>query len=701
MAITKSVSRTDTSISVTLSGYSNIPAGSVFTWTLRNGNGYGVSFEKVFTVASDKKDYTLIATGLDPGQEYLSYIELDVSTTSAHYRYPSSGEYGRSDGFYTSGVDPFDVSGITASANAYGTTISASVSGIPKSSKYREFGLFLTKSSGGVPVEYDRKSLSSQYLSSVYLTASGLEEQTEYDVAMNMSFYVANYSASMQTEVVGTIRKVKTGYNTGCGVSVSSLTEKGCTITTWASASTTYPRTIKLYGKEGVNGTREHLQDFYVTSNADYTYSLNTLKPGTYYIFEIEVYVGAEYVSSDSAECTTPAPSGTLVASDATEYSAKLTLSGLATGISYRREVEWYYKASTDSNYTKFPTVSNVIASATSASVTIDLLASNTAYSFKAVILGDGVALGNKTTTISTKETVANISVGATESASVKIIVGGLVNVAYKRTFEWLYKKQDEVDYIKFDETEMSPSDAVTEMTKTFKPLTPATYYNFKVYIKKDGIAMKELLITARTALDNSLVPNTEIEKVEQSIGDKTVKVYWDAPSHELGTYYKIQYSTDDENYVDVGTVMTEPPGAGYTSVELPELNVEYYIRVMSYFELDGEVASKTSEPLSVYMFSAITWDTPKIKGQPFDVTASEWNKVINVVKERLEREDVIVDEYVLDLAVTGKDITAAQFNQILIAVNIFNPHNIELVSDGDAITADLLNLLISKVNLE
>ncbi len=701
MAISKTVSRTDTSITVTLSGYSNIPAGSVFTWTLKNSNGWGVAFAKEFTVASACTSKEMTVTGLDPGQTYLSHIELDVANSTNHYRYPSSGEYGLSDGFYTSGTDPFDASGISVSvASAYGTGMSLSVTNIPQSNKYREIVLNVSPSSGGAPVEHDRRVVSSSWTSSTSLSARGLDEMTDYDLMVGMYFTPSNYPY-MEGVVVANLNNVNSGFSYGCEVSVESITEKGCTIKTWASASTTYPRTIRLYGKEGVNGAREHLNDFYVTSWEDCYYPLNNLKPNTYYIFEIDVYMQGSLMTSDSVDCTTLAPSGTLTASDATEYSAKLTLSGLATGISYKREIEWYYKASSDSEYTKYPTTSPVVASASSASMVIDALASSTSYSFKAVIIGDGVVLGNKTTTFTTKETVANISVGTTTSASVKVIVDGLANVAYKRKFEWLYKRHDEVDFIKFDETELVPSDSANEMTKVFKPLTPATYYDFRVHIKKDNLVMKILNITSRTALDNSLVPDTEIEKIEQTIGEKTVKVYWDAPAHEPGTYYKVQYSSDDENYIDIGGVMTAPPSSGYTSITLPELNTDYYIQIMSYFELDGEVASKTSDAMSVFMFAVITWDFPKVKDQSCFITADEWNKVVNVVKERLEHEDVMMEEYSFDLAVAGKNVTAAQFNQLLDAIDVFNPHSIEKVLVGDAITADLLNELISKVNLE
>jgi hypothetical protein len=707
MAVNKTITHTDTSITITLYGFSNVAAGSKFYYYLSDTHGGSESYSMPVTKAGTSFTYTM--SGLDPGENYYLSVEL-VTAAGKEYSYPSSGSYDYTDEVFTTGTSPRDMSGVYSNFNESGTGIQMSLSSLPKYGHDRYLTMWVYKN--GTLLDYeDATILSSRTYAYPYIY--GLEEQTSYEVEALLFFYP--WGQETEETIAHWERQAKkTTYAEGGELSVSNVTENGCMLAVEdVPGNYKYPRTLQWYGRQGTSGAWELLTTTTATSSARQTHSINTLLPKTYYEFKVEVYVGSTHIETIASvysngqsmpiSCTTAEAAGTLSSSDITEYSAKLTLSGLKTGVSYVRKIKWYYKAASDSGYTQFTNTSTVSQSSNSTAVVLDCLASDTAYSFKAEICDNsGKVLGTKTTTGTTLPTAAEISIGDTTSASVKVVVSGLANVAYARSFEWWYKRQSEPDYQMFDKTELSPSDTSGETTKTFKPLTPNTYYDFKVTILKDTTPMKLLTISGRTALDNSLVPDTEIIDVVQEIGSTKVKVYWDAPNHVTGAYYKVQYSTDDENYIDASTVFTQPPADGsYTEITLPELDKDYYIQIMSYFQVEDEIASKFTTPsFEVYTFSVLEWQTEIVSGKKFNIPADEWNKIIRVVRERLEKEDVVVDEIIMDPAVKGKPFTAKQFNQVLYAVNIFNPHDIEDVSPGDAITAELLNKLLTKINL-
>ena len=693
MAVSKSITRTDTSITITLSGFTKVSAGSSFYYSIWNDHDAFVFEED--TVPYDCTSWSHTFYGLDPGENYCMNVEL-VTSSGSSFNYPSSGYYDYSDGVYTTGTSPWDVSGVTPYVFEYGESASVYLSGLSKVGVTRY--LWVRSTDGTVDETFTISANSSTKSFSI----SGLEEKTDYTFQIYLFFYP--WGQETDENIAYWSETFNSGYATGGSLSVSGVSEKGCTLSvSGIPATTKYPRTLQWYGKEGSNGQWELLTTTTATNSGTQTHSRNDLLPLTYYEFKVSVYVGGEHVDDLTAKCTTESASGNLAAGDVTEYSAKLTLSRLATGVSFVRRIKWYYKAASDGEYTKFETVSTVAQSASSASIVLDTLASDTAYSFKAEICdSNDRVLGTKQCTATTLPTVAEISAGNITSASIKVAVSGLTNVAYSRTFEWWYKRQGEADYQLFDKTELLASDNSTEVTKVFKPLAPSTYYDLKVHILKDKATMRILTVSARTALDNSLVPDAEIHMVEQHIGETKVKVFWDAPNHENGAYYKVQYSTDNENYIDATATLTQPPVDGsYTEITLPELDTDYYIQIMSYFQVEEEIASKFSDSFGVYTFSILKWDTEKVTGQPFRVTSDEWNKLIRVVKERLEMEDVIVSEIPLDAAVKGKDFTAEHFNQMVRAVNIFNPHEIMEVEEGQAITDDLLNQLLAEINLE
>ena len=625
-------------------------------------------------------------TGLEPGTSY------DVR---ARYINQSTSEgYNRT--VTTTGTSYNEMTGEASIYYTGGTSLGIRLSGVNTNAGYARTVNIYYKPAGGSYVLSKTETISgSSSSSNFYYSIYGLNEKTSYTVKIEVLNPYGNTLKSWELPA-------QTGFDTSGTLSVSDVTEKSCTLTVSNIAySTQYPRTLQWYGREGVGGSWELLTTTIAGGGESYTYTINSLIPKTYYDFKVEVFAGGENLNTLEASCTTDAASGTFTVSDATEYSAKALLSGLATGVSYVRVIKWFYKASTDSDYTEYTKQTRLLQDASSAVMVIDALASSTAYSIKAEVYNTSdKLLGSWTGTISTTDTAATIEVGTKTSASIRITIKDLEPAAYTRTFEWYYKRQTDAEYTLFDATDKLETDPDDSVSKVYKPLAAKTYYDFKVLIKKGDTVMKQLTVSDRTLINNDIVPDAEIERIEASVGSKTVNVFWDAPEHESGFLYKLQYSeSEDGTYTDLTEALDAPPEI-CTEVTLPALDKRYYIRVHSYYTVDGEVASKFSDPASVYLYSAFDWETAKVQGQAFKVTASEWNTLIKTVKTRLANDEKNLDDYPMDLAVKARGVSAAQFNQVADAIDAFNDTGLADQAYGNAISAEKLNVLKTKVNL-
>lgn len=684
MAVQKLIETTTSSVKITLYGFSEKDyARSIDFYWSEDGSDWNVYVSG--SIDEGETECYAIKYSLDPGTTY--YFKAVMTGNVESFTY----------GPYTVKTDGTSYNEMTGNCSIYGGGDSATISltGVNTQAGYnRTVNLYYKKSSDAAYVLSDSKTISgSSYQSSFYYGIYGLEEKTSYSIKVE----VLNPMGQTLKEWE---KVVETGYATGGSLSVSGVTEKSCTLTVDAvPSSAKYPRSLAWYGKEGADGPWEMLTT--TMAGAGNTYSLNTLIPLTYYGFKVEVSVGGELINTLTASCTTPEASGTLTEQETTEYSTKVLLSGLATGVSYVRKIKWFYRTSTESKYTQFEEETTLSQSASSAAMHIDTLASSTTYSIKAEIYDSSDRLlGSKTTIVTTRETVAEISFSSVTSASIKVVVSGMSRASYARTFEWWFKRQTDNDFVRFDATQLPATDETGTTNKVIKPLIAKTWYDFKVRIMKGSAVMKELTISARTALDNEIVPDTEISELYEEVGSKVLKVHWDAPEHEKGFFYRVQYSVDDDVYEDLGEVLSEPPADGYTAVELPELDKLYYIRVHSYYELDGELASKYSEPVTVWMYARFSWDTEKVQGQQFKLTAAEWNKLIKAINTRLTNEDITLENECTP-ALADKPVTALQFNQVCNAISTFNEVGITEQVVGNSITADMLNTLVSKVNLE
>lgn len=81
-------------------------------------------------------------------------------------------------------------------------------------------------------------------------------------------------------------------------------------------------------------------------------------------------------------------------------------------------------------------------------------------------------------------------------------------------------------------------------------------------------------------------------------------------------------------------------------------------------------------------------WDVPKYAGSS-EITATEWNKLILFIQNK-------VGSFSVTYAYAGNSVSAAMYNQL---INGMGASSYYLVSVGQAITADKLNLLVTLAN--
>lgn len=94
-------------------------------------------------------------------------------------------------------------------------------------------------------------------------------------------------------------------------------------------------------------------------------------------------------------------------------------------------------------------------------------------------------------------------------------------------------------------------------------------------------------------------------------------------------------------------------------------------------------------------------WDTPKVSGQPFDVKATEWNRLIQNVKDVhvYKRGYYDSSSYPITTVSKGQNFYAQRFNEIRFAIGSLNSTGIGTKYKNDTIYASELNLLVNKLN--
>lgn len=211
-----------------------------------------------------------------------------------------------------------------------------------------------------------------------------------------------------------------------------------------------------------------------------------------------------------------------------------------------------------------------------------------------------------------------------------------------------------------------------TTMTKTVYGLEPET--NYLVNVQTDGATW----LGAWTFFTDA-APETYIIYLDDD-GD-------DVPedSMEVEAYEELPSVTIPERS---GYVFR-----GYWTLKQSEADgreVQYYDEngdpTQPYY--DGSYSSITLYAYWQEVGTAFSWTYEKVEGEPFNLTADEWNDLAAFVNSKRSRA------YSFTVAVKDYPFTAAMYNEMVEAIGAGTE-----VEKGDTITADLMNELVTNAN--
>ena len=135
------------------------------------------------------------------------------------------------------------------------------------------------------------------------------------------------------------------------------------------------------------------------------------------------------------------------------------------------------------------------------------------------------------------------------------------------------------------------------------------------------------------------------------------------------------------------------------------QLNTDYYFKIQA--SPNGDWDDYLSSPLSVLYGPwrlgqrppNFAWTYSKNAGQPFYVTAIEWNSLIGNITNVYSWKSWDISSYPMSSASTNNNFTATIFNQVKNAIGSKNATDISDKISGNPILASDLNTLVTKLN--
>lgn len=159
-----------------------------------------------------------------------------------------------------------------------------------------------------------------------------------------------------------------------------------------------------------------------------------------------------------------------------------------------------------------------------------------------------------------------------------------------------------------------------------------------------------------------------------------------------------------DRKYGDIGANVTSTSYTTFTGLTPgTEYEVEYEIIFSSTKEglLDQAVYGSKTVYTDEAAIEPFSWDTAKTAGNSFNVTASEWNRLIDKITEVYTYLGWpnYQDTYPITKVTKGGIFYAARFNEVRAAIGNLYSTGISDKSKGDIITAADLNQLVTSLN--
>ena len=376
--------------------------------------------------------------------------------------------------------------------------------------------------------------------------------------------------------------------------------------------------------------------------------------------------------------------------SGAINSQAKLTatLSGVPASVGYARTICWYRNGSLIGTTSVAAT-----ASATSYAYAFTGLLPSTTYTLKAEIRdggSSGAVLSTKSVSLTTSAETGELELDAKATYITVDITDMFDTPNYTRSIEVYIKKSEDDDYV----LSKTLAGQGTSVSVNITGLASNESYDVKALIKSGTTTLLTLEDSAETPTDTSLIPTGIIENVSQKLGTRECTIEWLVDKSVAGTNFAIQAKTEAE---DEWTTL-----ATLSAVESPKVviahdgNVDMAFRVASWnYDVVDEVINYSDEYV-FYVRDDFVWDTDKVKGAPFIITASEWNRLIEYVVARNADLGITVSPAP---ARSGDPITAEAYNIMKNAINNISPTGVADKRRGDAITAADIDKLRTAVN--
>lgn len=173
------------------------------------------------------------------------------------------------------------------------------------------------------------------------------------------------------------------------------------------------------------------------------------------------------------------------------------------------------------------------------------------------------------------------------------------------------------------------------------------------------------------------------------------INVYWTAVNK--ATYYKV-FANDGSGSGDV--LKADNQTGLQKQITVDKGNVTYTIKVQACSSTGCASISGTDTAFTSARPAAFEWDTPKVSGQPFNITASEWNRLTGYI-DSLRKSKLGAAGFGFTTANTGTTFQAYFYNQAVNALAGLSPATPPppTRATGDTILAADINALRDSAN--
>lgn len=170
------------------------------------------------------------------------------------------------------------------------------------------------------------------------------------------------------------------------------------------------------------------------------------------------------------------------------------------------------------------------------------------------------------------------------------------------------------------------------------------------------------------------------------------------------GTWNNLCVGRMDASYGSIVETITTIVNGGTVTFTNLTTGTTYYFRAYSEITATTLIQSYLSTQQSVLVSARpaqFAWTTPKVAGQSFSVTATEWNRLIQNVKDvhvyKLGSYNSVA--YPMTTVSQGGIFYAGLFNQVKLAIGSINSTYIADKAKDNPIRASDLNTLVTKLN--